>query len=80
MKLCCFAGSNSIFFSTNLYFDVRTPTSLQALDELIVEGKSKLERNFGGSTIIYCPTRSTVMEVSDYLRGSTHSFHSLNYP
>uniref|UniRef100_A0A0N5AVU8 DNA 3'-5' helicase n=1 Tax=Syphacia muris TaxID=451379 RepID=A0A0N5AVU8_9BILA len=51
----------------NLYFEVKNPTSLSALFELIIGEDNEKGRHFGGPSIIYCITRQTVEAVSDFL-------------
>uniref|UniRef100_A0A0M3IH53 ATP-dependent DNA helicase n=1 Tax=Ascaris lumbricoides TaxID=6252 RepID=A0A0M3IH53_ASCLU len=54
---------------SNLYLEVRSPTSIEGLQSLVTEVDDVRGKHFGGPTIIYCPTRASVEDVNKVLSG-----------
>uniref|UniRef100_A0A915C215 DNA 3'-5' helicase n=1 Tax=Parascaris univalens TaxID=6257 RepID=A0A915C215_PARUN len=54
---------------SNLYLEVRSPTSVDGLQSLVTEVDDVRGKHFGGPTIIYCPTRASVEDVYKVLAG-----------
>uniref|UniRef100_F1KVH0 ATP-dependent DNA helicase n=1 Tax=Ascaris suum TaxID=6253 RepID=F1KVH0_ASCSU len=54
---------------SNLYLEVRSPTSIEGLQSLVTEVDDMRGKHFGGPTIIYCPTRASVEDVNKVLSG-----------
>ncbi|KHN74060.1 putative Werner syndrome ATP-dependent helicase -like protein 1 [Toxocara canis] len=54
---------------SNLYLEVRSPTSVEGLQSLVTEVDDVRGKHFGGPTIVYCRTRAAVQEVHKFLAG-----------
>lgn len=66
-------------YRPNLHLSVRTPTTLDNLSSLVTGEDNSSGKHFGGSTIIYCPTRASVEEVADFLARKCFTLNTFQF-